>query len=179
MPVDRLGALGIISRLVPDEDPVTHEQIARASHEERMGVLCSLGVRLMSFKYANCATSKADAEDMLWAVLAWKKLKLSPRQLRRVAVQAVMENAIDICPLCKSAKEIPDHDAPELEGRQPMKCCPPSPIGCGGTGKRRYTDEERAEAMGDTFPRAMSEAHDMLATAEALAVDLGKRILRG
>jgi hypothetical protein len=164
-PVDRLAALGAI-------------QNAQVVQAERTSVLCALGVRLISFKYANCPTSKADAEDMLCAVLAWTKkknanqwgLKLNAGERTIIAAQALMEYAIDFCPTCKSG-EIPDQS--EREGAQPMKTCP----SCSGTGRRRYSDEERAEAMGRTFAKAMQEAHSILSRAESLAVSQAKQML--
>jgi hypothetical protein len=156
--VDRLGALGMIGRRVPDE---RHgRQVARAKETERTSALCSLGVDLIRFKFARIADARLDAEDQLAAALTWrhKADDLSGRQQRKVACWAVQEWAGDLCPPrpkgCGGAGEVPDHDL-EREGTQPMRSCPV----CRGTGMSLWTDAERIEAMGHSFAVAMSEAH--------------------
>jgi hypothetical protein len=161
-PVDRLGAAGMIGR-----GAARARQAEKATNAERESILCSLGVDLIRFKYSNVAAARLDAEDMLALALAWRpRLNLSRRERTRVARWAVQEWAIDLCPTCKGAKVVPDHDAKGLEGVQPMKpCCE-----CGSTGKRRYSDAERVEALGATFEKAMMDAHEFIASAEGLAV---------
>jgi hypothetical protein len=163
-PVDRVGAAGAI-------------QIARATEEMQNAFLCSLGVDLIAFKFGNRASSRADAIDRLAIALAWPRLHLHlrPRERTKVAAWTVQEWAIDMCPICHGAKEIPDRGV-ELEGRQPMKPCPPT-TGCGGTGKRRYSDAERSEALGGNFDKAMAEAHGLIGRAEDLAVRTARQML--
>lgn len=176
-PVDRLGAMGFIARKVPDER--NGAQVARSNHEERMAILCSLGVDLIRFKFANIAAARLDAEDMLAMALTWrhKADDLSGREKDKVARWAVEEWASDLCPPrpagCGGAKEVPDHDWQKLEGVQPMRSCPV----CSGSGKRLWTDAERIEAMGQAFAEAMDEAHALIAWAESLAVQRGKKML--
>lgn len=159
-PVDRLTALAA-------------SQIARSKDVERQAALCSLGVDLMRFKDANCAGAKLDAEDKLSAALKWrsKQFKLSGAQRDVIARWAVMEHAIDLCPTCAGAREVPTHA--QVVGQQPMKICPT----CIGTGKRHYSDSERIEAMGRAFGREMQEAHRLIAEAVSLAHQMGMRML--
>lgn len=164
-PVDRLGALAMA-------------QIQRADNAARQSFLASLGGDLIAFKFGNRAASKLDAEAKLEVALAWRELRLRAGQRKRIAAWAIQEWAIDLCPVCKGAKEVPDHS--DLEGAQPMKPCPPSPTGCGGSGKRRYSDEERIEALGETFARAMDEAHRLIGAAEDIATrETIRRVGRG
>lgn len=158
-PVDRLTALAAI-------------QIRNASDASRTAFLCSLGVDLISFKYAHRAASKADAEDKLAAALSWRKVKgVGAKERDKIAAWAVREWAVDVCPSCSGARQVPDKIG--VEGLQPMRSCGV----CAGSGKRRYDDSERIEAMGDSFSRAMSEAHGLIGRAEALAIDMAKRML--
>lgn len=171
-PVDRLAALAA-------------SQIARSKDSERSAALCSLGVDLIRFKLANIPAAKADAEDKLCAILGWRTadekstwdLHVSAGRRHSIARWAIQEWALDLCPVCKGATEIPDHSLPEREGRQPMKCCPGAPIGCGGTGRRRYTDAERVEAMGQAFDKAMAVAHSIIGRSESIAVKQAKEML--
>lgn len=152
-PVDRLGALGAA-------------QIRRAEGAAREAVLCTLGKDLIAFKGANRASAKADAEDMLAALLAtYNGLGIKARERLIIARQAVLEFAIDFCPTCNGARVVPDQHG--LEGAQPTSDCGT----CRGTGKRRYTDEERAAVMGKPHGKAMGKAHELL----AVAVDLAER----
>ena len=169
-PVDRLGACAMPARRAA---AAIAKQVERATSAEREAILCSLGVELMRFKHSNVAAARLDAEDLLALALVWRpKLELSGRQRARVARWAVHEWAIDLCPACQGAMQVPDHDSPR-EGAQPMKpCCE-----CASTGKRRYTDEERIEALGAAFDEAMSEAHEFIASAEALAVGRARKML--
>lgn len=163
-PVDRVAAAGAIQ--------IRHALEAKFNSELR-----SLGVDLIAFKFGNRASSKADAEDKLAIAIAhFPKLRLSAKERTKIAKWAVQEWAIDMCPMCHGAKEVPDSRGIEIEGRQPMKPCPPT-NGCGGTGKRRYSDAERMEALGAQFDRALSEAHGLIGRAEDLAVRAAKEML--
>ena len=168
-PVDRLASLGAI-------------QIARSRAAERQAQLAGLGVHLIAFKFSHRVSSKADAEDRLCLVLGWETggkstwgICLSGSKRLVVAKQAVIEFAIDVCPTCKGAGEIPDGKG--VQGAQPMKLCPAVPYGCGGTGKRRYNDQERLSAMGGRFDKALSVAHGIIGRAESLAVEQAKKML--
>jgi hypothetical protein len=161
-PVDRLTALAAI-------------QNATANRSLNTAHLCSVGKDLVAFKYSHRVASRAAAEEGLVLCLVDKRnrgqLQLSDTDIQRIASWAIHEWAVDVCNSCKGAREVPA--APEIEGVQPMKPC----VTCHGTGRRRYEDHERITAMGQTFDRAMYEAHSLIAQAEALAIDLGKRMV--
>jgi hypothetical protein len=163
-PVDRLTALGAIQR--------RDGQAARGAEAERTALLNALGVRLVAFKFGNCATSRADAEDMLEDILRWPTwgLSITTRQRPTIARQAIIEFAIDQCPTCFGAREEPMIEA---EGTRPMMVC----TGCAGSGKRRYSDAERVAAMGKAFAQEMETAHRIMGWAEALAVRNGMKML--
>lgn len=170
-PVDRLAALGVIGREIPDER--NGRQIARAAIALQEAHLCSLGVDLIGFKFAHRTTAKKDAEDKLALALAWPqwKLRITSRERDRVAMWTVMEWAVDMCPRCAGASVIPDQA--HREGAQPMKPCPE----CNSTGKRRYSDHERKEALGGVYDKALSVAHGLIGRAEDLAVRGAKTML--
>lgn len=159
-PVDRLAALGAA-------------QIARAEEAEQEAILASLGVDLIRYKFAG-VDCEADAQDQLAGILAWARWwKPYPapeaRDLDVVATWAVHEWRHDKCPSrpdgCGGAGEVPSAAKP-LDGPQPMMACPK----CGGTKLRRWTDEERVQAMARTFDREMSRAHSIISLAESLAM---------
>jgi hypothetical protein len=165
-PVDRLGALAAIQIR-------REEQGARGAAAAREAVLCALGKELIAFKGANRASAKADAEDILCGLLETyrKGLDIARGQTIVIARQAVMEFAIDFCPSCQGATTLPIFQ--RVEGVQPTTDCK----ACSGTGKRNYSDQERAAAMGKPYDKAMDKAHQLLATAEALALRRGKESL--
>lgn len=163
-PVDRLAAAGAIGR-----------QVGRAQEAMRAATLCGLGVDLIAFKFGHRAASGPDAIDQLSAAMHWPQHKLSLKgvQWRRVAAWAVREWSVDICPTCKGAAVVPDHDQKDLEGAQPMKPCSE----CHATGKRRYRDSERAKALGGNFDEGLAVAHMLIGWAEGLAIAHAKKML--
>lgn len=154
-PVDRIGAVAMISR-----------RVEQAPEALRQSQLAALGVDLVAFKFGNRAPSHKDAVDMLSAYLAWPqfRLGLKAKRLHQVASWAITEWSIDMCPSCQGAKEVPNGEA--REGAQPMKPC----MDCGSTGKRRYSDAERATALAGEFDKALAVAHGLIGRAEDLAV---------
>jgi hypothetical protein len=169
-PVDRLTAMARAEGPVERRNQSQCERGDRAAMES---FLCSLGVDLIAFKFGHRVASKSEAELKLAIALKWKQygLKLTVAQSEKIAAWAVMEWALDFCPTCRGAKEIPNYQ--DVDGRQPMKPC----TSCEGTGLRRYTDAERVEAMGQTFDRAIGWAQSLIAQSEALAVKLTKERL--
>lgn len=151
-PVDRLGAM------------------AYAGLESQ---LASLGVDLIAFKYGHRAASKPRAEAQLAVILGWRstRLDLSARQCSRVAKHAIVEWMIDMCPTCSGAQEIRDQSG--VEGLQRMKPCPE----CYQTGLRRWSDQERVEALGGDFNKALDRAHFFISKASAYAVSGAARML--
>lgn len=159
-PVDRLTAISAV-------------QNATANRTLNTAHLCSMGKDLVAFKFSHRPASRDAAVTALAATLKDKKgLGLSDVARWRVASHAIHEFAIDLCPACLGAKEVPDHDAPR-DGPQPMKAC----VTCHSTGRRHYTDAERIQAMGEAYERAMYEAHSLIATATALAFELAHKTL--
>lgn len=141
--------------------------------------LAAIGKDLIAFKFANRAESRGPAVEGLADALDWPKLRLSLTTTNRfrVAGWAVHEWAIDFCPACGGKTEIPAYVElqGDLEGRQPMVPCGT----CAGTGKRRYTDQERIAALGDPrlAGKGMTEAHCLIGSAERLAVTSAKELL--
>lgn len=159
-PVDRLTALAAA-------------QWRRADAASRASFLCSLGRDLIAFKGASRPDSWAEAVAKLAEALQCRKLKnLSFGDRQRIAAWAVQEFAVDMCPSCLGAKEVPQFDGQE-DGYQPMMSC----RACSGSGKRRYTDGERAAAMGQSYAEAMNEAHRIIADAQGLAVSTAAAML--
>lgn len=163
-PVDRLHALA-------------SSQIERANRTARASKLSALGVSLIALKHANRADEYARAIDRLADCLLWCRPKADELIRVNVSRQAIMEHCIDFCPTCRGAGEIPAQGG--LEGAQRMKSCPE----CAGTGKRRYTDEERRiNLLLDvddyrTGARLMAEAMGLIALAEDEAIRTAKRLL--
>jgi hypothetical protein len=166
-PVDRLTALG---RAIGPVERRSTSACERGDHAAMESFLCSLGGDLIAFKFGNRAPSKEEAELKLAIALGWKRwgLKLRIGQYERIARCAVMEWAFDLCLTCRGAKEIRNYD--DIEGRQPMKPC----TECAQTGLRRYSDQERAEAMGEAHAKAMGWAHTLISSSESLAVRMVK-----
>lgn len=168
-PVDRVGALGAA-------------QIARAKEAEQDSIICSLGVDLIRFKFAGVDKAEADCQDQLSGVLAWRRwwkgwnVALGDTERDAVACWAVHEWARDLCPPrpqgCGGALEVPSAAKP-IDGAQPMMTCPR----CHGIGKRKWTDEERTEALGAPFEYGMDRAHWIIAVAESMAMKRGKEML--
>lgn len=168
-PVDRVGAAGAM-------------QIERAEDAEREAIQASLGVDLMRYKWAGVERAGTEAELQLMGILFWGKwwkggkCPLTPAERERVACWAVHEWANQACPPrpdgCGGKGEVPTAGEP-VAGMQPMMTCPV----CHGTTKRRWTDEERVEAMGSAFEEGMAEAHRIISTAEALALRRGRQLL--
>lgn len=163
-PVDRLHALA-------------SSQIYRANRAARASKLSALGVSLIALKHANRADEYARAVERLADCLLWCKPKAGELMRVNVSRQAITEHIIDFCPTCRGAGEIPAQDG--MEGAQRMKPCPE----CAGTGKRRYTDEERRVNLllrAEEYrlgARLMAEAMAMIAVAEDEAIRTAKRLL--
>jgi hypothetical protein len=164
-PVDRLGALGAA-------------QIARADEALRLSVLTSLGVDLIRYKFAGVENACEDAQDKLSAALSWpkewpgRKVPIDAATRDAVACWSIHEWRNDRCPQrpdgCGGAMEVPSSAQP-IDGAQPMMVCPV----CAGTGWRRWKDQERIEAMGEAFDKAMGIAHALISHAEDLAMKRG------
>lgn len=159
------------------EKPV--DRLMAMMNATKRSELASVGKDLIAFKYANRAESRGPAVEGLADALEWPRLRLGLNTSNRfrVAGWAVHEWTIDFCPACQGKAEIPAHVELQegLEGRQPMVPCG----ACAGTGKRRYSDQERTAALGDLrlLERGLMEAHCLIGSAERLAVNLAAEIL--
>jgi hypothetical protein len=98
----------------------------------------------------------------------------SPDHLSAVAVarQAIQEHIIDVCPTCSGRGEVPDHDVEHLDGPQPMKLCDT----CGGSGSRRYSTDERKQALSASVDHRrvndrLDEAIQVIRNAESYAIE--------
>jgi hypothetical protein len=161
-PVARVASAGAAARTLPDQD-AHGGQIARSNRAQREAHLASLGVDLVALKFAYTMSRRQDCEDKL-AVLLVSITKLKARQRDRVARQAITEWAAEVCASCHGAGQIVF--AGGKEGARPTKICGT----CSGSGKRRYSDKERQDAMGEALASAMAEAHGLIGEAERLAI---------
>lgn len=158
-PVDRLHALAAA-------------QVESFHRTARESALASLGVSLLALKGANRPDEYARSVAKLSDALFWLRPRPSNRLAYLVARQAVMEWVVDSCPTCMGRGHVTS-----TEGV--VKSCPE----CGGHGKRRYTDEERQEAMqmeDKEFARAnrlLGEAWRFVSLAEAEAIKTAKKLL--
>jgi hypothetical protein len=166
-PVDRLHAMACAQT-------ATVNRAVRESH------LAGLGVSLIALRDSNRPDEYARAVDRLAKFLHGMVPRANPEMRKLLATQAIHENVISFCPRCKGTGEIPAQDG--LDGAQRMAPCP-SDTGCGGSGKRRYSDAERMEAMSvnkETVNKVnaqLSYAHLVLAQAESEAVRNAIRLL--
>ncbi len=97
-----------------------------------------------------------------------------------IARAALHQHVIDMCPTCQGKKEVPDHDLPELEGRQPMKLCGD----CNGTGKRKYSDDECGDALKGHVSRKharqqIDRALEIIQLAETIAIRHWSEVFKG
>lgn len=161
--VDRLHALAA-------------SQVKNADRAARQSHLASLGVSLIAVKAANRADEYARAVAKL-AQMVRREARPRPSNTICLSVsrQAIQEYVVDFCPTCSGKGEVPDLEG--LEGAQRMKPCPE----CGGHGKRRYSDSERAEAIGaENEKRAaylISRANYLISMAEDEAIRGARRLL--
>lgn len=171
-PVDRLHALA-------------SSQIERANANRRGSFLASLGVSLIALRDSNRPDEYARAIEKLAKFMEEVRPRTTLQMRLRISRQAVQENIISFCPRCKGAREVPASKG--IDGAQRMMPCPPpdDPVspGCGGTGKRRYSDAERIEAVGvqpsesANVNAQIAYAHLVLAQAESEAVRMAKKLL--
>ena len=168
-PVDRLHALA-------------SAQIERANRTARESHLAALGVSIVALRDANRPDEYARAVDRLADFLRDVRPRANEEHRFRLSRQAIQECVISFCPRCRGAREVPAHA--DIEGAQRMVPCPPQEDGgCGGTGKRRYSDAERIAALEVESNRAnevsaqLSYAHWIIAQAESEAVRTAIRLL--
>jgi hypothetical protein len=158
-PIDRLHALAAA-------------QAVGVNRSARECALSSLGVSLLALKAANRPDEYSRTLNKLIDCLYWLKPRPSRTVAMVVARQAIMESVVDHCPTCQGRGEI-------FNTEGVVKQC----VECRGSGKRRYSDAERLEALqldGKEFDRAnrqLGEALKFLAMAEAEAIRTAKKLL--
>lgn len=123
----------------------------------RQSHLNSLGVTLMAMKYSRRLDFYPQATTQLASALKWRRVK----DRLRVAQQAVQELLHDACATCGGSCTF-------IDGQGVVSDC----AGCAGTGKRRYSDQERGVSA-----RSMGEAHSLMALGIAIATRLAQERL--
>lgn len=120
-----------------------------ANDAHRRAAMVSLGKHSKLFRHGNDAKERAHAVEELTIMLLRSKTHTGRRLIafpanicKCIAETAIDELAIDICPTCSGAGEIPDHSL-KLEGRQPMTPC----TTCHGSLRRSYSDDERIKKL--------------------------------
>lgn len=168
-PVDRLHALA-------------SAQIRRANRTARESHLASLGVSFIALKAANRPDELERAVEKLAKFLECLKPKVTDDRRKLIARQSIFETVLDFCPRCRGTKEVPDRD--DVDGAQRMKPCPAEEEGgCGGSGKRRYSDHERLAALKAgrdeiaDVQAHMARAIGILGEAEVQAIKSAKMLL--
>lgn len=130
----------------------------------RESLLNSLGRSLIALKVSGRTDlfnrSVIDLKDSL----KWRLLKSSQRDRLRVAKVVIQEWVDDTCRQCNGAKSVFDHNGVK------MGC-----LVCAGTGKHRYSDQERAESLGVDAPDKWSRAIGIGHFQVSFAVDYAKR----
>jgi hypothetical protein len=127
-----------------DWDDSEHERavdkLTAFSYSKRLGTL------LWRLKYHNDHTSLKPAVFLL--------AKELPRLNRGIAIkiceQAVHEWLMAFCPVCFGAKEV-------RSGEHIVICG-----ACGGSGVRKYTNAERARAIGANMEKQFKQIHDLI-----------------
>lgn len=158
-PVDRIHALAAAQA-------VTLNRTAREC------ALASLGVSLIALKAANRPDEYTRTVEKLMDALMWLRPRPSSKQANLIARQAIMENVVDHCFTCQGRGHVQGDNGV-------VKAC----SACGGSGKRRYSDDERKEVLqmeGKEFDRAnrqLGEALKFLSMAEAEAIKSAKKML--
>lgn len=176
-PVDRLHA-------------VASAQYRAIDRARRMAVLVPLGRLLLPIVDGKSDRFRKEAEKALSLCLSWAEYRLRLHKDIRgaVAKQAIHEAQNARCPTCKGITDVKDGicSIPDLEkmaghrvwiGPVPLKPCP----ACNGTGKRRFTDDERAMVVLDAvrYAEALAVAHSIISEATSVVLDQYRNILRG
>lgn len=120
--------------------------VTSTSRAARESILNSLGVSLIALKMAGRADLFKRAVIELKDCLRWRIRKMGQRDRLLVAKVVIDEWVQDGCHMCRGAKHIFD------EGGVKRPC-----MVCVGTGKHRYSDAERAEALGVDSPEAATK----------------------
>ncbi len=146
------------------------------------GVMEQLGGLLLSVKGANKSRGthyfpgheryKADLKDAIRLLVrianrhrAMPKLRM--RQWQPLAGMAIAEWLNDSCAVCNGAAQVKNE-----AGTVIIEC-----QACNGSGKHRFTDEDRARVMGERMDKPLSILHGLIGIAERLKVQAVGRLL--
>ena len=176
-PVDRVHA-------------VASAQYRAIDRARRAAILVPLGRLLLPIVDGQSDRFRKEAEEALSLCLSWKEYRLRVHGdiSRAVARQAIHEAQNARCPVCKGITDVKDGvcSIPDLErmaghkvwiGPVPLKPCPE----CNGTGKKKFSDEERARVVLDAvrYAEALAVAHSIISEATSMVLDQYRNILRG
>lgn len=132
--------------------------------------LNALGADLIAFKIRHAVERHPRAIMGLAEVLRWRAQAISERKRTKIASLSIEEWCIDMCPTCLGAKIVTD-----VNGVQ--RAC----VLCAETGKRRYSDQERTEILGEPAHKLSKEiaiAHSGISLAVHVAAENAKRMLK-
>lgn len=161
-PVDRIHAIALAQ--------------TRAVNDARFrAILVPLGRLLLPLVDDVSRKYEAEGIKALQLFIAGeKRLRVREETAWFIAKQSIEEARSQRCKVCKGVTDVPDGTTsiPDVErmagktvweGPVPLKTCP----ACKGTGKRRWTDAERAEVVGEAarFDAAFSFAHGVISMA--------------
>lgn len=139
----------------------------RASRE---ALLNSLGCDLMAFKFRHVVERLDPATVKLAEVLRWRAKGLSMARRHNIATLSIREWVIDMCASCLGSRQITDTNGV-------TRPC----FSCSATGKRRYSDQERSEMLGEPankYASAIGIAHSGIALAVHVASENAREYLR-
>lgn len=175
-PVDRVHA-------------VASAQYRAIDGARRAALLVPLGRLLLPIIDGQSDRFRKEAEAALSLCLTWEewRLRLHGDISKAVAKQAIHEAQNARCTVCKGITDVPNGTCsiPDIEkmagntvwsGPVPLKPCPE----CKGTGKRYWSDSERAKVILDAvrYAEAMAVAHSIISEATSMVLDQYRRILR-
>jgi hypothetical protein len=128
----------------------------------RESLLNSLGVSLLALKVSRRVDLFNRVVMDLKDCLRWRLPKISQRDRLKVAKTVIVEWVEDVCQSCNGARHIFDANGVK------MAC-----LVCAGTGKRRYSDLERAQSLEvsnpDRWAKAIATGHFQVSFAVGFA----------
>jgi hypothetical protein len=159
-----LGMVNPASKSAKDEaEWAARNGVADPRVSSRESLLASLGVSLIAFKHAMRPEMHARAVNDLRDCLRWRS-PLGRPQRTRIAEAAIREWVVDICQSCFAARAEITGPTVIFDSMGFARPC----MTCGGVGKRRYNDEERAQVGANN--RHMETAHGLISFAVAYCI---------
>lgn len=171
--VDVLTAVaGAMARFTIDR--FSFREYIKGSRDLHLSYLVSLGTDAIAFKYGKRQPSGPAAVRTLALMLSRKHAALGAKKLERVAQLVIGEWNNESCQTCRGTGWIFN-----FEGVK--KWCTACDTAGQPSGRRRYTDAERAEVLEIPLHRLrdyaapISQAESFLAMSQAAAMDAAKR----